>query len=459
MVAEGRLAMLVSAVPIVPPAPKVHAKDMPVWRSLPAFYRNTLSTLPHHAFDVLISRRRVLGIDSMLLNDPEGIRHVLVTAIAKYKRPVVSYRVLRPVAGNSVLLAEGAEWRRQRRILAPIFTPSDVGLLLPHFAAAATGLVKRIEGKKRANLSKAFQDVTLDAVLRGLFSLAGRELRERLQALGRDYPGRPTILDGLARTETAFAFATRRRQKFRSAWNAEVDELIKLRRGAPSGQHTDLLDVLLAARDPETGEALSNEEARDQCGTMLAAGSETTARLLFWATYLLTLDQGQQDRLRAEIAAFPPGRVSKLDDLLNWPRIRETLLESLRLYPPLAHIVREAITDDVVVDQRVTPGTFVWISPWVLHRHRKFWTQPTAFIPDRFASKPASWTNNGAFMPFGAGPRICLGATFALAEAQIVLATLLSHFKMTLDDRRAVMPVGTVTVAPCHEPRFQLEAI
>jgi len=447
--------------PIVPAAPKVHAKDLPLWRFLLAFSRNTVSTLPDYAFDALISRRRVLGLDSMLVSDPAGIRQVLVTAIGNYKRPMSSYRVFRPFAGNGVLLAEEAAWRRQRRMLAPIFTPAGVGLLLPHFVAAATDLVRRIEGTTRANLSARFQEAALEAVLRALFSLPDTELRERIAGLVRGYlagPGRPNILDGLAGTESAFAFATRKRRQFENTWLATVDAAIARRRNsAASAGHRDLLDLLLAARDPETGEALSDAEVRDQCGTMLAAGYETTARLLFWAAYMLTLDHAQQDRLHAEIATFPPDRVTKLDDLLNWPCVRQTLLESLRLYPPAAYITREAIADDSLAGEPVRPGTLVWISPWVLHRHRKFWSQPTAFMPDRFADKPVSWTNDGAFMPFGAGPRICIGATFALAEAQIMLATLLSRFKITVDDPRPVLPVATLTTAPSYEPLLRLE--
>ena len=204
---------------------------------------------------------------------------------------------------------------------------------------------------------------------------------------------------------------------------------------------------------------MSSAEIRDQCGTMLAAGHETTARLLFWTTYLLTLDLAQQNRVRAEVAAFPPDRVTRLEDLINWPNARHTLLEALRLYPPVAYMTREAIADDIVGSEPVRPGTQIWISPWVLHRHRKFWDQPTAFKPERFASKPASWTNDGAFMPFGAGPHICIGATFALVEAQIMLATLLSRVKITLDDPRPVLPVARLTTAPCYDPSFQFERV
>jgi cytochrome P450 len=455
--------MQMQSQPIIPPAPKMHAKDLPVWRLVPAFSRNTISTLPDYAFDVLISRSRVLGLESLLVSDPEGIRHVLATAAANYRRPMSSFRVFRPFAGNGVLLAEGAEWRRQRRMLAPIFTPASVGLLLPHFAAAATDLITRLEGTMLANIAVAFQEAALDAVLRALFSLPDDQLRGRIATLVRGYlagPGRPNIFDGLARSEAAFPFVTRRRRQFQNAWFVVVDDVIARRRSSTaSASHRDLLDLLLAARDPETGAALSDTEVRDQCGTFLAAGYETTARLLFWAAYLLTLAPAEQARLRTEIAGFPPYRVSRLDDLSNWPHVRQTLLEALRLYPPAAYITREAIADDTIVGEPVRPGTQIWISPWVLHRHRKLWREPTAFMPERFSDKPASWTNDGAFIPFGAGPRICIGATFALTEAQMMLATLLSRFKITLDDRRPVLPVATVTTAPSYEPLFQLERV
>jgi len=156
--------------------------------------------------------------------------------------------------------------------------------------------------------------------------------RARLGAMVRGYvegPGHPNILDMLAREESAFAFATRKRRAFQKAWFTAVDEIVTERQqlSPPNGHHhRDLLDLLLAARDTETGEALSATEARDQCATMIFGGFETTARLLFWASYLLTLDLAEQERLRTEVAAFRPERLSSLDDLANWPRLRMTLL-------------------------------------------------------------------------------------------------------------------------------------
>lgn len=454
--------MLTQSTPIVPPAPKVHTRELPVWQLLLQFTRNTISAMSEEAFDVLISRRRVLGIDSLLVSDPDGVRHVLTTAMGKYQRLVATRRILGPFGSSGIFLAEGSAWRRQRRMLAPVFTPASVEKLLPHFLAAATGLASRLEAMPHANLSRAFQEATLEAVLRALFSLPETAQRERIAAMVRSYfagPGRPTILDGFAPTEQSFPLLLGRRRRFQHAWSAAVAEVIASRRSAPTARSGDLLDLLLAARDPETGETLSDGEVRDQCGTMLVAGYETTARLLFWTAYLLTLDTAEQARLRAEVRAYPPERVARLEDLDHWPRLRRTLLESLRLYPPVAHIAREAIADDVIAGVPLRPGTQVWISPWIIHRHRKFWEHPTAFMPNRFEGKPSPWASGGTFLPFGAGPRICIGAAFALAEAQIMLAALLSRVAIGLTDRRPVLPVATVTMAPSYEPRFILKPL
>ena len=452
-----------SSTPVVPPAPQVHAKDLPTWKLLPQFARNSISTIPDYAFDRLVSRRRILGIDSLMMNDPEGVRHVLGTAMEKYKRLVSTRRVLAGLGREGMFLAEGAEWRRQRRMLAPVFTPASVGRLLPNFIEAAAGLKDRLGGLTQANLSLSFQEATLDAVLRALFSLPQSDRLTRITAMVREYftgPGRPQVLDGFARSVDSFAFATRKRRRFQEAFSAIVNDVIDARRSSPPRtDRRDLLDLLLLARDPESGQGLSDLEIRDQCGTMLVAGYETTARLLFWAAYLLALDRDEQARLRAEILAYPPDRVAKLDDLNHWPRLRQTLLETMRLYPPVAHIAREAIMDDVVAGEPIRAGTQVWISPWIIQRHRQFWDHPTAFLPDRFAGRPSPWANTPSFIPFGYGPRICIGATFAIAEAQIMMASVLSRFAISLHDTRPVLPVAIVTTAPSYEPTFTLERV
>jgi cytochrome P450 len=455
--------MLAQSLPVIPPAPKVHAKDLPTWRHVLTAQRNSIAIFPDYVFDVPFARRRLLGVEAVLINDPEGIRHVLATNAANYVRPTMMPRVLRPLLGQGIFLAEGTEWRRQRRMLSPAFTPHNVGLLLPHFTAAANDLLQRLERGPTADLSAAFQVATLEAALRALFSMPDSSQRATLGAMVRGYvqgPGRPNILDMLAHDESDFAFATRKRHTFQKAWFAAVDEVIAERRQSPSdGLHRDLLDLLIAARNVETGEALSAIEIRDQCATFIFGGFETTARLLFWASYLLTLDLAEQERLRSEVTAFSPERVTSLDDLANWPRLRMTLLETLRLYPPVPHLVREPIANDEITGEPVKVRSQIWISPWVLHRHRKFWEHPTAFMPEHFAAKPSPWTAIGAYLPFGAGPRTCIGATFAMSEAHIVMATLLRRYRIIGDDLRPVHPVARVTIEPNFAPMFRLERV
>jgi len=445
---------------VIPPAPVVHPKELSTLRLALTAVRNSLEIWPESAFDLTFSRNKVLGVENVLISDPAGIRHVMAENAMNYVRPTIMPRLLRPLVGHGLFLAEGTEWRRQRRQLSSVFTPSSVSSLLPHFLAAANDLMDDIKGDQPVDLEDAYQGVALNAVLRALFSLPDRKDRDRVGNVVRQYitgPGRPQVLDGLARTETAFSFALGGRRAFQKRWTALVDSIVAdRRRVAPGDAPRDLLDLLFAARDPETGGSLSPAEIRDQAATMIFAGYETTARLLFWASYLLTLDQREQSRVHAEVSAFPPNRIRDLKDLENWPRLRMTLLETLRLYPPVPMLIREPLEDDVILGEPVRRGVQVYIAPWVLHRHRKYWKEPTAFMPDRFANQASPWTSGGGYMPFGAGPRICIGAMFAMAEAQIILATLLHSHRLSMDDPRPLLPVGRLTTQPSHTPDFIL---
>jgi len=455
--------MTAQSLPFVPPAPTVHPKNLPVWRLLWKTTRSSLSIWPDTAFDALYVRNSVMGLKTIVVSDPEGVRHVMTANAANYRRPHLVTRASRPIVGSGLFLAEGADWRRQRRLLAPTFTPGSIGLLLPHFRDAGLHLLRSVEKSPQANLSKAFQDTALEAVLRALFSMPESGERAKLSDMGRWYvdgPGVPNLFDAFATSENAFGFANGKRARFQKRWFAAIDHVISQRRASPTGAaHRDLLDLLLSIRDAETGKTLSDAEIRDQCATMIAAGSETTARLMFWATYLLAMEPEEQASVRKEIAAFPPERISGLDDFQNWQRLRNVLLEALRLYPPLPHIVRHAIGPDDICGEKIGPNTQVYVSPWVMHRHRKFWDQPTAFLPDRFAGKTAPWTQTPGYLPFGAGPRICIGLSFALSEAQMVMAQLLSRYRIGLPDARPVMPVGRVTIEPSYEPLFRLDAV
>ena len=447
--------------PLIPPAPKVHAKPQTNLRAAWSMIHNMIGAWSEADFDTLMTPYTFLGQPGLVVSDPAGVKHVLGVQAARYQRPFQMRRLLQPIVGEGLLLTEGEVWRRQRKALAPAFTPKSVEALLPHFIAAAGALADGLAGQDRANLSETFHRATLDAVLRALFSRPAAGEGAQLAAIARGYlQGRANVnlFDLLARAPGDFGFAERPRIAQGARWMSAVAALIEDRKiAAPRAQGGDLLDSLLAVRD-EDGAHLPDSEIRDQCGTMLAAGFETTSRLLFWTAYLLALDPKTQTRVRAEILAFPPDRIRTLDDLSAWPLTRSVLMEALRLYPPAPLMSRQAIAEDEVQGCKVSPGQFITISPWLIHRHRKLWDQPTAFLPERFLGHPSPWGID-AFMPFGAGPRVCIGASFAMAESQILLGGLLSRFEIAMGDDRPVIPTAKISLGPDHEPDFSLTPI
>lgn len=454
---------VVPTAPLIPPAPKIHASPLGVTplgqlRVAWEMGRSLIGAYCEEDYESLAAPYVFMGQPGLFLNDPASVRHVL--ASPKYARPVKAARSLRPLVGEGVLMSEGETWRRQRKSLAPVFTPAATGGLLPHFVAAGAGLAEALEGGDRANLAQAFHRATLDAVLRALFSRRADAEGAVLADLARRYmegPAHFKLFDFIAKGADDLTFLDGDRRGLGKRWFTAVDALIEARRTDPHPDVSDMLDRLLAARN-EDGSPLPDQEIRDQCSSMLAAGFETTSRLLFWATYLLALDPATQNRVRTEVLAFPAERITSLDDLKHWPLLRSVLFETLRLYPTAPLIARQALEADVVSGCDVVPGCMITISPWVIHRHRKLWDAPTAFRPERFIDQPHPWGLE-AFLPFGAGPRVCIGAGFALAEAQIVLASLLARFSVAMAGERPVMPKASITLGPDHAPDFILTPI
>ena len=362
-----------------------------------------------------------------------------------------------------MVVAEGSERLRHRRTLAPAFTPHQVERLLPRFIEASTAMLDLLGSGGRSNLAAILGRVTLDAAGRALFSVPLVDRAERMAGLLHDYFGRAargTLWDALAQFLVANEIGSWQFGSARGAlgrqWAAEVDAIINERRASGQAGEADVLGLLLAARDPESGTPLPDAEVRIQVSSMLAAGFDTTARALFWTIYLLSRDRDEQARVREEIDCFPPEEVKSLSDLDRWPSLGRVLLEALRLYPTISVFGRLLRTPDSAPGIELEAGSLVMISPWVMHRHRRFWDEPNAFVPERFAGPSRKHFAHGAYIPFGGGRRACLGGTFGLTEATIILAHLLDRFEIVLDDDRPVMPVAIVTTTPSVEPYFRL---
>jgi unspecific monooxygenase len=222
----------------------------------------------------------------------------------------------------------------------------------------------------------------------------------------------------------------------------------KQQEGAPP---RDLFDLMEAAPDPETGHAFTDEQLGDQVATMILAGHETTATALFWSLYLLALDPATQEQLAEEVRGVGDGPL----DIERLKFTRAVIDETLRLYPPAFLVARAAAGPDSTAGLSIRKGDIILIAPWLLHRHEKLWHEPNAFIPSRFMP-PAPPPDRFAYLPFGVGPRICIGAHFAITEATLALAKLIASFKVELLDKDPVMPVGIVTTQPDRSPMFAI---
>jgi cytochrome P450 len=424
--------------------------------------RNPLELWGAPAYEVPVAEGRFLGRAQMMLNAPEAIRHVLVTNAANYRRNAASRQVLGPILGDGLFLAEGEAWRHQRRTIAPALAPRTMPMLAAHVVSACAEAEAVLERQmyRPVELLPHLQRLALSIAGRSMFSLEmegfGSELRALITEYGVNY-AQPGVFDLvmntgiMARVPSGLAQG---RARFRARWLAFLDRLIEARRALPAeeGRPRDLFDLLSAARDPETGAAFDHAQLRDEISTMILAGHETTAVTLFWSFYLAALYPEAQSALADEVGAVEVDGAGALERL---PKMRAHVDEALRLYPPAFMIVRESIGADEVAGRAIAAGTVVVISPWVLHRHRLLWRDPDAFDPSRFLpGAPA--VDRFAYMPFGAGPRICVGASFALTEAVLVLARLLKRFRVRLCGDGAVMPRGLVTTQPDRVVRFEL---
>jgi cytochrome P450 len=444
---------------LVPPSPPRAPESMTTFQRMRKMRESAIGTWGQRAYEEDILRGRFLLHSSFILNTPDAIRHVLVDNFENYSRTPAGFRVLRPVLGEGLLIAEGRAWKHQRRTLAPAFTPRAVGTLVPHMVAVTDETVENLKrfSNGPVDLREAMQRMTLEIAGRTMFSFGMERHGATLRDLFMEYSerlARPHLLD-LVLPRDWPAPRDFARARFRKRWIRFVGMLMAERRaagkleGAPA---RDLFDLMDTARDPETGEAFSDAQLADEVATMILAGHETTATTLFWSLYLLALDPVAQEKLATEARQLSGNGEADLERLKF---TRAVVDESMRLYPPAFLIARSALGPDEIAGMPVEKNDVILIAPWLLHRHEKLWREPNAFMPERFLA-PAPPPDRFAYLPFGAGPRVCIGAHFALVEATLALARIIAAFRVTLLDKEPIMPMGVVTTQPDRSPMFQI---
>lgn len=396
-----------------------------------------------------VSRIRAPMIDAYVLLRPEHARQVLQENHRNYWKGEIFQRLAR-FSGNGLLFSEGETWLRRRRLAAPAFHPASVATLAPMMVACSEGVAERWERQPDTGVEIATEmsGLALDIVSRALFGASVEGWKERFaenMAFGVEYA------NYLTRTllPPPLWFPTRRNLGIRR----RMRELEDFLRGAiderrRSGGRGDLLDMLLEARDPETGRGLDDRELLDECITFITAGHETTAMTLAWCWSLLSRHPEVEARLHAELDAVLSAGPPTAEDLPRLGYTRRVVEETLRLYPPAWSIPRQSHGPDQIGGFAIAAGATVLLSPYVTHRHPEFWENPEGFDPDRFLPERAADRPRYAYFPFGGGQRMCIGREFALVEAQLVLATLARRFRLELVPGHLPRPDPILTLRP-----------
>ena len=447
--AEARLLQRKSRVPR-PPGPP--------WSTST---KNTFSFL-RHALDFLLEMRErygdVVSVPTLvgpftLIFHPDGVRHVLQENHRNYNKDIPDYHVLSLVLGKGLLTNDGGSWLRFRRLIQPAFHRERVvafGTLMTETTLRWTQRWETgnfIETNQPLALTREMSSLTLSIVGNALF---GTDLSAQNESVWRALTTVNHLLAKAFYLPWVLSLPTPQRRRLhtaRSALYTVVEQIIRERRRRRE-THGDLLEMLLEARDDETGEGMTDQQVRDEVLTLLLAGHETTANALSWTFYLLAQHPHIEARLQEEYQQVLNGRPAMIDDLPRLSFARMVVEEAMRLYPPAWGLGRRAIGNDAIGGYAIPKGAYVLVFPYVTHRHPAFWERPDVFDPERFSAPLAAGRHRFAYFPFGGGPRLCLGNQFALYEAQLILATILSRYQLRPLPGEVVTPEPLVTLRP-----------
>ncbi len=434
-----------------PPKPPSRPDKVSLWRYVRLFRRDLLSAQPARLYRAWMAEFRTPFFRSYLLNQPDLVDLVLKERPDDFPKSDRISEGLRPLLGNSVFLTNGETWKRQRRIIDPAF---EGGRLRDTFAAmwdAAEAAAKRLDKRtgQVVEIEAETSHAAADVIFRTLFSIPIEHevATEVFDEFRRYQRGQPIL--NLAAFIPLPRWMPRLHRKSTRASAARIRDLItRLTRDRMAAIDAgtapdDLATKIMTTADPHTGQTFDTEEMVDQVAIFFLAGHETSASALAWALYLMALYPDWQDRLSAEAQVLDGPDFSVMSKL----RLsRDVFRETLRLYPPVPMMVREAACPEQFRDRDVPKGSQLVLSPWHLHRHERLWERPDDFDPDRWHTENGKTCARNAYMPFSAGARVCTGAGFAMVEGPLILSRILRDFRVTLTDAPPPVPVAHLTV-------------
>jgi cytochrome P450 len=451
--------------PPVLAAPRPPDRALPLFKFIRVLRQSSIATFESAAYDQDLIVRRMLWRRSFLVNEPGAIKYVLLDNAANYTKTEFARRMLEPGLGRGLLTSEGEKWRKHRRIMAPSFDHRSVVGYAPIMTSVTENLLEKWDESPDGAVVDVAADMmrtTLHIISKTMFSSDSDDIVDIVEDGVTRYQSsvRPNLLDVLGAPEWAIRMLSPGRGVgILTEFDRAMERLIadRGRAGARDSQSQDLLTRLISARDEETGGGMTAQEVRDQVVTIFMAGHETTALALTWAWYLLSQHPAAEAKLHAEVDSVLAGRTPRHQDIANLPYTRMVIEEAMRLYPPAHTLSRTAINTDEVLGQRVPAGATILIVPWLIHRRRSIWKDPDRFVPERFAPEQTATRHRFSYIPFGAGPRICIGMAFAMAEASLILATIAQRYRLRLATGHPVEPQGLITLRPRHGMLMQRE--
>lgn len=441
-----------------PPYPKPlnkNSKRSP-WNLYKRTRKSWLATLYEGSYKGNISRVKLPGLQVFVVKIPKLIKEVLVDKFEAYPKHEISEMFFKPLLGRSVFTTNGALWQKQRKMLDPAFGQAKLKEVFTLMSAGSEAMVKRfdeLEDGGVADIEIEMTHVTADIILRTILSenLEGEEA-QKIFHLFHTFQEKAAIMINLG----FFHVPRWILPHHYIAWKRSGKEIRKLllvpmkkrydayHRGE-KGDYKDILQSLLEARDPDDGSQFTLEELVDQVAILFIAGHETSATALAWSLFLLAKCPEIQENLHDETVMLLGDREPEFKDIPRHKKIRNVFRETMRLYPPVGFLTfRRSATDQKLNDREIPAGSTVVISPWLLHRHRELWEKPDEFDPERFEGgldQPSC-----AYIPFGHGPRICIGAAFAIQEAMLILATLTRRYRFEPGPGPDPVPVSRITI-------------
>jgi cytochrome P450 len=450
--------------PVYPPPRKTKA---PVWRAFFSARHSWLDSLYERSYAMHVGQISLINSTLFMVNQPSCVHQVLEQNVANYPKHELMHEALRPLLGDSIFTTNGSQWQRQREMMNPSFAQTRIQVAFTHMQQATDAMLKRMQQwdvSRHHDIQEEMTLVTADIIFRTIFSqsIDSGQAKRIFDAFTHYQALSPKItLPAVYGLKWLVPFWLRRSSdRAANEIRTQLADMIAPRfaaRDAVADQSpSDILGSLLQAHDPDTGERFSADELLNQVAMLFLAGHETSASALSWALHLLSHSPDIQTRMRQEVQSATQGaplQASQLKGLdLTWNVFKETL----RLFPPVGFFARSVQATDTMRDKTLKKGDSVVIAPWLIHRHRELWAQPDAFKPDRFAQAAGRASARDAYLPFGAGPRVCIGASFALQEAALILSTLVSKYHITPLAQHTPEPVGRLTIRSANGIWIQL---